>query len=271
MKVRIILICVLLCGHEYVVSQNHLKFHGLRVFVNSLESSLDFYQGTLGFEVKDKNESEVVLKTGSWPIYLQKSNSQTTSDYPKVARTGLAIQTAKLLPRIDHFREQGIPFFDSLLQRNGVGISIPFEDPSGNVLNLIEVQIRQVPTFQGLKIYNTGVTISNMETATQFYEDILGFEEWSRAYLPAALPLKHADGSFAFMIHCKEGLTDSQRDYGTSPQMVLMFSTSDMATIKRHLQNNEVVFKDLTDSIICQDPAGNFIEIIETSNSVDSE
>ena len=247
-----------------VTSQNALRFYGLRIFVNSPDTTSRFYQENFGFEIAERTEKEIILETGSWPIYLEKSNDHITSSYPKVSRVGLTMETYKLLPRIDQFRLMGVSLYDSLLQRNGVGISIPFQDPSQNVLSLMEVQIRKVLSFEGLRIYNTGVTVGQMDEAMSFYEDILGLEEWSRKYLPDALPLKHKSGSFAFMIHYKKGLTKNQLAYGISPQMVLILATKNLKSFKKHLIENNITFNSLEDSIVCQDPAGNFIEILES-------
>ncbi len=250
---------------EYPSQDQAIRFTGLRIFVNDLKEAEGFYTKTLNLEVTDRNKQRITLNSNTWPIILEVAEGKTVGNYPNAARTGLSFQTYKLLPRIDDLRDQGVMLHDSLLNRNGVGISIPFEDPSGNVISAIEVQIREIESFEGLRIYNTGVTIADMDAAIHFYEKILGYEEWSRNYLPDALPLKHSDGSFAFMIHYKKGLQKNLAVYGKHSQIVLMMETQDLDQIKLRLKNERISFTSKSDRIVCRDPEGNFIEI--TGNS----
>lgn len=249
-------------GLLFCSAQNaDIQFEGLRIFVKDLDQAEKFYSQTLGFSVRERSKGVTELATNAWPIYLQGTSSAFTGNYPGAARTGLTIQTYKLLPQVDQLRAAGVPFYDSLLTRNGVGISIPFQDPSGNVLSLMEVQVQQVNSFQGVQIYNCGVTIAEMESAIQFYEHTLGFEEWSRNYLPNALPLKHRDGSFAFMIHYKEGLARNNTEYGQSSHLTLLLSSSDLNGTKDQLRKKKIPFRTNEDTIFCQDPEGNHLEI----------
>ncbi len=242
-----------------------VRFTGIKIFVHDLQTAQDFYTNHLNLEFISKQEDQIMLNTNTWPIILEKAKGKATGNYPNEARTGLSFQTYKLLPRIDDFRDQGVVLHDSLLSRNGVGISIPFEDPSGNVFTSIEVQIRPIEAFEGLQIYNTGVTISDMDAATHFYKNILGYEEWSRNYLPAALPLKHSDGSFAFMIHYKEGLKKNTSSYGKHSQIVLLMETDDLDPVKSKLEKENISFTSKNDRIVCRDPEGNYVEISTNS------
>jgi len=249
----------------FAQEESKLTFTGIKIFVTDLQVAEDFYANVLGLEVSDRAANEVELKTNTWPITLALAKERSAPGYPNNARTGLSFQTYKLLPQIDRLRENGVKLYDSLLSRNGVGISIPFEDPFGNVMTIIEVQIREVEAFEGVRIYNTGVTIANMDAATQFYEGLLGFEEWSRNYLPDALPLKHSDGSFAFMIHYKDGLKNNANAYGQNSQIVLMMSVPNLGGLRSLLESREIQFDLKKDRLIVQDQERNFIEIRKNS------
>ncbi len=239
------------------------RFHGLKIFVEDLEESRQFYSEELGF--RPNADSKTIYETGAWPLYLEEAESSVSTKYPTESRTGLTVQTFKLLPRMERLRSQNVPFYDSLLARNGVGISIPFKDPSGNAINLMEVQVRPVPLFEGVKIYNCGVTVPDMDTAIDFYVGLLGFNEWSRNYLPAALPLKHGDNSFAFMIHYKEGITKSSVDYGEQPHFSLILETESLEKAKQFLSDEAIEFFEKESKIIARDPFGNYFEIIPSS------
>jgi len=242
------------------------KFHGLKIYVDDLTKAQRFYDDFLGFELKEQRESLMVADQ-SFPIYFQKSQGKADPDYPVAARTSLALQVNKLLPAIDLLRASKLKVYDSLLERNGVGIAIPFQDYSGNVMHFIEVQVFDPGPVDNIQTYNCGVTISDMAKASTFYLEILGFKEWSRNYLPAALPLKHEDGSFAFMIHAKKGIDANQTSRSASPQMNLILTTSDLPAAKRYLMDNKVTILDSDEEgvIFCRDPEGNIIEVWENN------
>lgn len=256
MKKSVFILALFLLTSTQLFSQPAFRFHGLKMLVHDLDKAKAYYESILGFKVEANK-----LQTGSWPIYLEETSNPNHSKYPGEARTGLTLQTYKLLPQIDAMRSKGVVLKDSLLSRNGVGISIPFIDPSGNVLSLMEVQVRPISPFEGLTIYNTGVTISDMESAIAFYEGVLGFKEWSRNYLPDALPLKHGDGSFAFMIHYKKGLSDNRMKYPADAQMVIVIETQDLSLAATYFEEKDINFIRMNDRLVIRDPEGNNLEI----------
>ena len=127
----------------------------------------------------------------------------------------------------------------------------------------MEVQIRPVPAFENFKIYNTGITSSDMDKAISFYEQKLGFEEWSRDYLPQAMPLKHSDGSFAFMLHYKPNLRSRERELGKDSEINLLFSTSDLPAVVKVLQSKGISIIKHDGITAFKDPFGNICELIE--------
>lgn len=261
---NLLIILILSCSRLAAGQDPDFKFHGLKVYVDDINQAEKFYGDFLGFELKENMES-LVVSDQSFRIYIQKSQRRLETNYPASARTSLALQVDKLLPAIDLLRAHKLKVYDTLLERNGVGIAIPFQDYSGNVMHFIEVQVFDPGPIDKIRTYNCGVTISDMDKTSKFYLEILGFKEWSRSYLPAALPLKHEDGSFAFMIHAKKDLKANQTNHSASPQMNLILSTSDLVSAKRYLIESEVIIIDSRDksSILCRDPEGNIIEIIE--------
>lgn len=263
--VLILSVSFLLCAATS--SHAQLKFHGVKIKVAEMNEALGFYVEKLGFKVdsSDGFPNRVVLKTNSFPIYLELAERTNKSEYPKEARTGLTLQTNKLLLKIDELREKGIEFHEPYLSKNGVGIAIPFKDPFGNVLSLMEVQVRDIPEFEEPRVYNAGVTILDMDSAIGFYTSKLGFQEWSRNYLPDALPLKHTEGSFAFMIHYKEGLIPSSIDYPQETQTILVFETPDLANTKAELirKGVTVIHSKSDKQFAIADLEGNVLEVIE--------
>ncbi|MCE7992181.1 MAG: VOC family protein [Roseivirga sp.] len=244
----------------------NLRLEGVRIWVDDLSAAKRFYTEILGFEADSRGTDpmSILIHTGSTPIYLSKAKLSSKAIYGQHIRTGLTLQVPKLLPAIDQLREAGIRVEETQLQRNGVGISIPFRDASGNLLSLMEVQIRPVAPFTGFKVYNSGITTSDMEKAIAFYEHKLGFKEWSGDYLPAALPLKHSDNSFAFMLHEKPGLERLELRYGVDSNLNLVFSISDLSLVKNHLNTLGIkVHPSISsDGLVFEDPFGNHCEVI---------
>jgi catechol 2,3-dioxygenase-like lactoylglutathione lyase family enzyme len=269
MKCRILTILAVFLGVSVVAQTPDLRFHGLKIQVTDLEEARQFYGDVLGFAVDTSgfHQGRIMVVDPAFPIYLVKAKKRNPSRYLHDARTGLSIQTNHLLPRLDQLRKSGVTFYDMLLARNGVGISIPFADPFGNVISLIEVQIREVPPFPEPRIYNTGVTIPDMEAATLFYRDLLGFQEWSRDYLPQALPLKHTDGSFAFMIHSKPGLHDNRVRYPDQCQMIIILESEDLQKTMMALQPSEIPLTYVNhggmEYLTLSDPSGNVLEVVQ--------
>ncbi len=80
--------------------------------------------------------------------------------------------------------------------------------------------------------------------------------------MPNALPLKHFDGSFAFMIHYKERLQKNPNLYGTNSQLIQILTVPDLELIRAKFRKENIEFKSEGQKIICQDPEGNYLEII---------
>lgn len=266
---RTLLLPLLLClqlTYAQKAEVPNLRFEGVRIWVDDLSAAKKFYTAILGFKADDQGSYPmgILIRTGSTPIYLSKAKVSSKAIYGLHVRTGLTLQVPKLLPAIDQLRAAGIEVEETQLQRNGVGISIPFRDVSGNLLSLMEVQIRPVTPFAGFKIYNSGITTSDMDKAITFYEHRLGFAEWSRDYLPAALPLKHSDDSFAFMLHEKPGLEPLNIRYGEDSDLNLVFSTDDLNLTRRQLNDMGIEVQSSIGSggLVFKDPFGNHCEII---------
>lgn len=257
--ILILILCLVVSARG---QETNFRFYGLKIIVRDLESSQRFYQDILNLDVVRVADG-LKIDGQVFPIVIEEADTRNQQTYPQSARTGLTLQVQKLLPAIDELRAMKIPLYDTLLARNGVGISIPVQDPSGNVINLIEVQVYDPGKINGFKLYNTGVTISNMDSATVFYQSILGLEDWSRNYLPAALPLKHKDGSFAFMIHNKAGLKNNEQAFDRWPQMHLILTTTHLKQARAYLESSGIEITEKDDRLICQDYEGNWLEIFE--------
>lgn len=262
--IRKLIIGILIVSPLSLLAQRpDFKFAGLKINVTDLDKAHEFYAGILGFNV-EMDQDRLLIKEQSLSVIIEETKEGSPQQYPNHVRTGISLLVNKLLPAIDRLRDQDVAIYDTLLARNGVGISIPFQDPFGNVINLIEVQVFDRGPVTEPSIYNAGVTISDMDKAIAFYEEVMGFEEWSRNYLPAALPLKHADGSFAFMIHYQEKLKRSDQPYLLAPGMSLQFEVEDLGKTRAYLERAQVKVRGDKNKLVFQDPEGNWLEIVRS-------
>ncbi len=204
-----------------------VKFYGVEIKVSDISRAAEFYGETMGFGIKNQTSDEAWLETQNFPVKLTKAATANRIDFESETHAKIAFMANSLLLTIDQLRSKNVQFHPQSLSRNGIGIGITFEDPFGNRHSLVEVQVRDVPNFAEPRIYNTGFAMANMDLARDFYVDGLGFEVYSEDYLPDALPLKHADNSFAFMLHYNKDLLVRQSNEDQS-QVSLIFSTPDL-------------------------------------------
>lgn len=245
-----------------------LQLYGVKIKVHDLDEAAKFYSTTLGFPVKMENDthSEVWLDSKPWPISLEQTRLPHSEAHYSESKAMVGIQVNHLLPSIDELRDKGVVFFEEELEKNGAGISIYFKDSSGNKLFMMEQQIGPQRTVLEPVIYNMGFTFNDMEKAEHFYSKVLGFEAWSRNYLPDALPLKNPDQSFAFMLHYDPDYSNSTISYFEESHTLLIFSTSNLSATLKSMErlNIPIIMSDLDEKRAAfKDPFGNISEIIE--------
>ncbi len=261
------------CGKEKhkekVPEKPIIEFYGLEVRVNNFEESLDFYKNKLGFSIKQEFESpkRVEFDSPEMPFFLVEVNGGSNIDWNTESKANATFQVNKLLHTIDELRSKEVNFITDRLRRNGVGISIPLIDPSNNFHTIIEVQIRDVPEFKEPKIYNTGFSVPDMDVAKEFYVNTLGFKVFSESYLPAALPLKHSDDRFAFMLHYNAStVSNSSISSPDQSQTMLVFSTNNFEEALSFLKESNIDVFELNREegrVYFKDPFGNFLKLIK--------
>lgn len=263
----LIFTCLLTCMVELLSAPKdhapNLKLAGIMIWVDDLDKAENFYKEILGFQpaVAEPITNGLTLNSHGMTIYLATAGKHQKMIYEQDVRTAITIEVPKLLPAIDQLRNAGLEFEENHLQRNGVGISIPLHDPAGNLLNLIEVQNHAVAPFESFRVYNLGITSSGLDAARAFYIEKLGFEAWSFDYLPAALPLKHANGSFAFMLHKKVGLSNRNPAYGQVNDTQLVFHCADLELTSKQLESAGIETLAENEGLVCRDPFGNYFHI----------
>ena len=274
-SVQFILIAICLSGfncygqpsNKTKIDKPEIRFYGVKILVTDLDKAVDFYGNKMGFTVKANSLElkEVMLQSTSLTIKLGLAKINNSTDYSTEAHAKVAFQVNQLLSTFQYMKDKGVTFYEDELSRNGIGIGLPFSDPFGNKHTLAEVQIRQIQPFKEPSIYNMGFNVPNIEVAKNFYTEIMGFEVYSSNYLPSALPLKHSDGSFAFMLHYKNETHSASTEYPQESQSILLFTTDDLETAIRYLKEKQV-------NLLFSKPKkcleGNFIAFRDNHNNV---
>lgn len=182
-----------------------LRAHGVLIHVTDLDRAVAFYRDVIGFPVEARRGAFVKLDA-STPLYLEQVPASAPAVYGKTARAGVTLLARDLAETIATLERRDVEFVTREPKRVGVGYAAKFVDPFGNVVSLLEQTIQTPTPFEEPFVYNYGFTFGDMAAARAFFADGLGFIVRSEEYLPPALPLGHDDGSFAFMLHYREGL-----------------------------------------------------------------
>lgn len=215
------------------------RFHGALIRVTDMEAARAFYVETLGFAVRsDQGVPRTVRLGGDFPLYLRQvpaAPAQAGGGGRDVAHTEVAFMTADIARRTAALRRAGVVFLEDAPQEVGVGLAIEFRDPFGTVHSLLQQTIVEPDPFEEPKVYNSGFVHPKVAEVRPLYVDALGFVVRTEKYFPPALPLGHADGSFAFMLHEQAGLRRAADAYPAGPGTTLIFTTPDVAAAMAYL------------------------------------
>ncbi len=224
------------------IDKPNIRFYGIKILVTDLDKGVDFYGNKMGFTVKSNSLelNEVVLQSTPYSIKLGLAEVNNSTNYSTEAHAKVAFQVNKMLSTFQSMKNIGVSFYENNLSKNGIGIGLPFSDPFGNKHTLVEVQVRQMEHFEEPSVYNMGFNVPEIETAQNFYTEIMGFEVYSTDYLPSALPLKHNDDSFAFMLHHVNETNLASTEYPRESQSILLFTTDDLESSIRYLKGKKV-------------------------------
>lgn len=257
-----------------VPAASSLRLEAAKIKVTDLADGMAFYRDVVGFSVLE-DADHAVLNGGSLPIVLEPASERGKRGFPRAAQMSLTLQSPDILATMARLKAQGISFLNDPptpfgLNKDGthLGLATKFEDPFGNIISLVEQQRHAGETFEGLRIYNAGFYLPEIEKAQAFYEG-LGFITLTENYYPN-LVMGYPDHSFAFMLHGHENVDPAPTRYPVTAQLLMVFSTSDLeATIDQLTASGvTLLFAEPQENergryTAFQDPFGNVSEIYE--------
>ncbi len=222
-----------------------VRAHGVRLNVLDMKAAVDFYSAKLGFQIKSGGAAtldvDLVVDAGHRLTLHQVSNLPPPSSTE--ARASLTLQVRDLDASLFRLRSAGVPLGEVIKRKEGVGIAATIHDPFGTPLSLMQQTVTPIEEFTEPAIYNFGFYVPDMARARDFYEAIFGFVARSERYLPFDLPLGHADKSFAFMLHVRDGVEAMRYKSIDDERVVILFEASDLARTVERLKAKGVVFQ----------------------------
>ncbi|HJW94976.1 MAG TPA: aspartyl protease family protein, partial [Thermoanaerobaculia bacterium] len=248
---------------KYVRRTPYLRTSALKINVIDIDAAIAFYADKLGFAIADRSgyPHDVALKTNDdvqlilhKVARLQQPGSQT--------QAGLTLQVNNLDQAIERMKTLNVPFAETSPRKEAVGNAISIVTPSGMRISMMHETVVHNEPFVEPRIYNFGVLVPDMAAAREFYSRKLGFVVRSENYLPLDLPLGHPDGSFAFMLHVRPGVTATRSE--DPPFITMVFETPDLErTIAELKRSGVAIVSQSAKRVAIRDPFGNVSEIVE--------
>jgi catechol 2,3-dioxygenase-like lactoylglutathione lyase family enzyme len=248
---------------------------GVKILVSDLGKARDFYCNTLGFGVlkEDKKEKTLWLDTKEdRQVVLQQHKKKLLPNAGDKTCISFTLQVNNLDSAQARLRARGVRFVQDQKRAEGVGFSLHYYDPFGNVFSLLEQTLSKTAPFAEPKLYNYGYYISDLPKQEDFFLK-MGFVERTKKYLPGDMPLYHADKSFGFMLHLNREQWGN-RDFSKkgTPAARLLFQSDDLE--KLALWGKQNGFSNVKKqngnaspgALFWNDSFGNTIEIVLKAN-----
>jgi catechol 2,3-dioxygenase-like lactoylglutathione lyase family enzyme len=223
-----------------------LRYHGLLIRVPDLSVALEFYCNTLGYAFT-RSSATLVRLSDPVPFYLE-AVSARSGPAKDQARAGAAFFVRDIQAAIERLDALGVPLLVGRGQEASGGFVTCFLDPLGNVHTIVQ-PVPEPLGFREPQIYYTGLKLpmGSIPTARQIYRDMLGFAIATERYYPPSLPLKHGDGSFAFMIQDKQPWESDVRVraplYPSDSGSVLVFATNDVSEFHAYVSGRSAAVR----------------------------
>lgn len=238
---------------------------GVELPVADVHRAAAFYEKTMGFtpvEVKAASIDGPVLDNDGLKIVFRETIAPLPPHGP---RLNINLSVPNLCTSIEIARQAGATILDDEPLTAAIGTFIRILDPDGNHVHLIDLDSDDPSPGDAPKLYNVGFTVTDMAAAEAFYTT-LGFEIYSRDYLPDTLPLVPV-GAAMIVLHPAEGtvLSDDAR-----VSTLLLDTSNDFTSINDDLKGRGIASVLKPRGFDLRDPAGHRIRIIRHSPTMSS-
>jgi predicted enzyme related to lactoylglutathione lyase len=252
---------------------DELSIAAIRLGVNDLKSSVEFYSKHLGWESAGNFSSLQYAMLENHGVMLVLTPVQSAvSIGEQHCHTRINFAVDDLDETMMNMKAAGVRFIAE--KRSAVGRYATFLDPSGNQHNIKQLDQPDEP-IDSPRVYDVGISVTDMTKAADFYANVLGFEELTRKYYPPVVPMKQQ--GCTFFILSEDAKHSAPYKYGESAHAGLAFAVQDIDESIKQLHDKGVRFlQDKVQSagnvryIAFADPFGNVHELITHTNE-DSE
>ncbi|TAH34380.1 MAG: hypothetical protein EYC70_15660 [Planctomycetota bacterium] len=232
--------------------------HALRLSVKDVAAANAFYTKTLGF-TSDwccPQGMAADLHNGPARLLLERSTAATTTAWQPY----MNYQVADLAASVAAVRAAGGSVEKDTPQPFPLGLLVTFRDPDGHPGHLLTTEQDPLAAGSSPQVFNLGLPAPDMEKSEAFYRR-LGFEVYSRDYLPHALPLVPR-GAFPLLLH---DVPDGEAITGTTVALVL--GVSDVAAAKSSLNPGCTASCCSGPDLVLNDPAGNRVVLCSSGGA----
>ncbi len=202
------------------------------------EAMVRFYTEAAGFELlhPPQGRGDALLRNGDLHVVVRRGAAAPPR--PTEAAVQLNLRVAELAAAARRARTAGgvVPSLEP--QPFALGKSIALTDPAGYPLHFVDLEARPLAPGKSPAIFNVALVVPDIDACESSLTRI-GFEVFSRAYLPRTLPFQR-HGAAALVVHPR---AVHRVDAGRTPP-VLWLTVDDLDTAHRALRRAKVAVVD---------------------------
>ncbi len=249
---------------ERAIERMDLGVHGLELAVPDVEKAERFYVEAFGFVRAETSStaSAVCLQLGPASLFLRRSDASTSQ--PGSASISLNLRVRDLERALVRAELAGALIEDPEPRKIPIGSSIEIRDPFSHPIHLIDVDGDEPQA--DVAVYNLGIDVTSWDAEASFVQ--LGFEVFSRDYLPLALPFE-LRGDVPLVLHARASSPVDPLARGQT----LVFSTSDLDRSRELLAGLGFIRSEATSrltgggrSLVFRGPSGLSLRVLERSS-----
>ncbi|HEX6884103.1 MAG TPA: VOC family protein [Planctomycetota bacterium] len=169
---------------------------GLELPVADVQAAARLYSDGLGFRVRSASGEHARLEKDGLALVLVASRAPAAPE--GAAAVYLNLEARDLGPALERALAAGFTCDDPEPRAIPIGHALTLRDPQSHAVNLIDLDAQGGAGEDALEVFNVGLDLE--EGADWEFVERLGFQVFTRAYLPEALPLARA-GAAVLVLH----------------------------------------------------------------------
>ena len=229
---------------------------GVELVVPDVEKSASAFSKALGFKIesRDATNGRCTLRSGRARIVLRPGKRSDSRDHESTITMNFRV--ADLDRSASRARDAGFTT-EAEPQVIAIGKALTIRGPDGHRFHLIKMESPSAPAT-GLAVFNVSVRGKAITEVEPFFAG-LGFEVFSRTWLPETLPFRRSGGVPVVLHPMADGARASQ-------DVRLLFATSQPERLRKHLGAMKI---EIAGDDSFPDPSGNRFQLeVMTSHAL---